>query len=77
MFSRIMRDVVEPARVCKGFVVELPTGDVRAVTDSEFVRSEGTYSILAEDENNNRKFYTLDADAYHVRYFGEYESATA
>lgn len=77
MFSRIMRDVVEPARVCNGFVVEMPSGDVRAVTDAEFDRHMGEWSFLGEDNSGGRKFYSLSEPAYHVRYFGEYESATA
>lgn len=75
--SRIMRDVVTPANVSNGFVVELPTGDVRAVTDAEYDRHMGEWSFLGEDNSGARKFYSLIEPAYHVRYFGEYESATA
>lgn len=75
--SRIMRDVVTRDRISEGNVVELSTGDVLAVTDAEFVRSEGDWSFLGEDDKGSRRFYSLPESSYHVRYIGEYADATA
>lgn len=69
--SSIMRGIAHPSDIQSGNVVELSTGDVRAVTDVEFDRHMGEWSFLGEDDYGNRKFYTLAEQNYHIRYLSE------
>lgn len=46
-----------------------------ADTDSEFVRSAGTYQVRATDNFGNVKFLELTDKAYDIAYFAEYAAS--
>lgn len=72
MFDSIATATVENWNVVNGDVFWHNGTQYRATSDSEFVRSAGTYQVRAEDESGNVKFLEMTESHYDVSYVAEY-----